>query len=172
MHHPLIVVFALAVLWACVRYVLWPARTNLPPGPKPLPIIGNAKDLPPPGGPEYQHWLKLKDLHGPISSLSTLGHTIIIIHEQQLASEILEKQSLITAERPDTEMAGTLRKQALIMPNLAYDATLRHFRRLFHQSMGTRKLVEQFQGTQDIESRRFLLTTLNKPDDLLHHISS
>lgn len=32
----------------------------LPPGPKPLPIVGNVRDMPAPGSAEWLHWLKNK----------------------------------------------------------------------------------------------------------------
>ncbi|TFB06211.1 O-methylsterigmatocystin oxidoreductase [Trichoderma ghanense] len=47
------------------------AFPKLPPGPKPLPILGNILDLPPAGTPEFQHWLKFKDLYGPISLINS-----------------------------------------------------------------------------------------------------
>jgi hypothetical protein len=37
----------------------------LPPGPRGLPVLGNLKDLPPPGMLEATHWLKHKELFGP-----------------------------------------------------------------------------------------------------------
>lgn len=36
----------------------------LPPGPRGLPVLGNLKDLPPPGMLEATHWLKHKELYG------------------------------------------------------------------------------------------------------------
>lgn len=43
-------------------------RLPLPPGPKGLPLLGNLKDLPPPGVVEAFHWLKHKALYGTISN--------------------------------------------------------------------------------------------------------
>ena len=47
-------------------------KLSLPPGPKPLPILGNFRDVPPEGSLEYMHWLKHKDLYGPITSVTVM----------------------------------------------------------------------------------------------------
>ena len=39
-------------------------RPPLPPGPKAKFLIGNLGDLPPPGQPEWKHWLQHKDAYG------------------------------------------------------------------------------------------------------------
>jgi len=72
----------------------------LPPGPKGLPLLGNVNDLPPPGAPEYQHWLKHKDQYGPISSVTVLGQTLIILHDKQAAFELMERRANIHSGRP------------------------------------------------------------------------
>jgi hypothetical protein len=36
----------------------------LPPGPKPLPYVGNMADLPPAGKHEWEHWLSFKHRYG------------------------------------------------------------------------------------------------------------
>lgn len=70
----------------------------LPPGPKPLPFIGNLLDVP----KEYEwlHWAKHKDIYGPISMVSVLGKNIVIINDFQLAVDILNKRSTIYSDRP------------------------------------------------------------------------
>ncbi len=72
----------------------------LPPGPKGIPIVGNVNDLPKPGMLECHHWLKHKDLYGPISSITVLGQTFVIINDAQIAIELLRDRSAIHSARP------------------------------------------------------------------------
>jgi hypothetical protein len=70
----LILVFAVFRLFS---YSSDAGRPPVPPGPKPLPLVGNLSDLPKPGEIEAQHWLKHKDSYGlppsppPLTSNST-----------------------------------------------------------------------------------------------------
>ena len=72
----------------------------LPPGPKGLPLLGNVADLPPSGTLECHHWLKHKDEYGPISSITVLGQTFIIINDAQIALELLRDRSAAHSARP------------------------------------------------------------------------
>lgn len=47
-------------------------RLPLPPGPKPLPLIGNFFDMPPAGCFEAAHWAKLQRLYGSQSPFAIL----------------------------------------------------------------------------------------------------
>lgn len=72
----------------------------LPPGPKGLPLVGNLNDLPKPGMLECHHWLQHKDVYGPISSITVLGQTFVIISDAQLALELLRDRSASHSARP------------------------------------------------------------------------
>lgn len=72
----------------------------LPPGPKGLPLVGNLADLPKPGDLEYEHWLKHKDLYGPLSSITVLGNTFVIINDAKLAQKLLGERSELHSARP------------------------------------------------------------------------
>lgn len=46
------------------------------------------------------HWSKHKNLYGPVSSVTVLGQTIVIINDYESAVELLEKRSTIYSDRP------------------------------------------------------------------------
>lgn len=80
----------------------------LPPGPKGTPLVGNINDLPKPGVPEWQYWLKHKDLYGPISSITVLGQTFIIINDANIAMELLRDRAATNSGRPSMVFGGEM----------------------------------------------------------------
>jgi hypothetical protein len=80
-----------------VSYIRTRPRKNLPPGLKPLPLLGNIRDMPDGIIPEYQHWIRFKDLYGPIRRVSNFGQSLIILHDRDAANAILEKSSTKTS---------------------------------------------------------------------------
>lgn len=145
------------------------ALLSLPPGPKPLPILGNILDLPPPGTPEFQHWLKFKDLYGPISSITVLGQTMIILHDKQAAYDIMSNMSLKASSRPKSVFAYELCGFQNFTTGRPYDATFRLHRKFMHQQAGTKLIAARFNGIQDVESRRLLKRILDDPKNLIKH---
>ncbi|KAJ5375711.1 hypothetical protein N7517_007717 [Penicillium concentricum] len=141
----------------------------LPPGPKQQPIIGNLKDLPTPDQQDWMHWLKHKELYGPISSLTVLGKHIIVLNDAKLAVQLLEKRSAIHSSRPKnmfTDMSGwQYVLGALINPD-----HVRKTRKHLYQEMGSKNSVARFNDTQTAEVSRFLVRVLDEPDKLQQHI--
>jgi hypothetical protein len=115
-----------------VSFVSWflPKRSavTLPPGPRGLPLVGNLYDMPRRDQPQWSFWLKHKDIYGidslmpfsivhervlreiagPISSVSALGRTVVIVNDLKLARELLEEKSKLTASRPSMPFAGDM----------------------------------------------------------------
>ncbi|UKZ55091.1 hypothetical protein TrVGV298_008908 [Trichoderma virens] len=141
----------------------------LPPGPKPIPILGNIRDVPSPKVPEFEHWLTFKDKYGPISSMTVLGKTQIIIHDKEAIIELLEKSSLNTSSRPHMNFMSLCGydRWPSVMP---YNSRHRLYRKLIHQQLGTNLLSAQYTDIQDVESKRFLLRVLMDPLHLFKHV--
>ncbi|KAL1952731.1 hypothetical protein VTO42DRAFT_4409 [Malbranchea cinnamomea] len=148
-------------------------RKRLPPGPKPLPILGNMRDLPPNDGtPEYQHWLQHKDQYGGISSVTVLGMTLVIIHDKKAAHELLETMSSKTSGRPTNIMANKLCGYESIVLCQGYTPTFHRCRRYLHRELGTKVSAAQFRGVQAIEVNRQLVRALNEPGKWLEHFKT
>jgi hypothetical protein len=83
-------------------------RFPLPPGSKGIPILGNVNDMSPPGMLERHHWLKHEDLHDPISSVTILGRTFLIINDAGIVFEMLRDRSTIHSSRPQQIFSGDM----------------------------------------------------------------
>lgn len=66
----LFIIFFSLFLGALVLYVAKFLLTRqrlvgpLPPGPRPIPVLSNISDLPPPGTQDWMHWLQHKEAYG------------------------------------------------------------------------------------------------------------
>ena len=148
------------------------SRRKHPPGPKPLPILGNVRDFPPDGTPEYKHWIKHKDLYGGISSVTVLGMTLVIIHDKKAAHELLEQTSSKTSGRPTMVMANKLCGYESIVVCQSYTPTFRRYRKFLHQALGTKISAAQFRNVQEIEVNRQLVRMLNEPEKVREHFKT
>ncbi|AES79998.1 putative geraniol 8-hydroxylase [Medicago truncatula] len=70
--------------------------TKLPPGPKPLPIIGNILEL---GKNPHKALTKLSKIYGPIMTLKLGSITTIVISSPQVAKQVLHDNSQIFSNR-------------------------------------------------------------------------
>jgi len=69
-----------------------------PPGPRPLPIIGNLLDI-----PTKYSWLvytRLAKKHGDVMSFHVLGRVVIILGSTKATKDLLEKRGHIFSDRP------------------------------------------------------------------------
>ncbi|KAL2813599.1 cytochrome P450 [Aspergillus granulosus] len=145
---------------------------KLPPGPEPIPLLGNLGDFPPNGALEYQHWLRHKKLYGGISSVSVMGMTLVIIHDRQAARELLEQNSNKTSGRPTMVMANKLCGYENIIICQDYNSTFRRSRKFLHRALGTQSSPAEFRGVQEAEVHKQLVRALNHPDQWLEHFKT
>lgn len=111
-----------------LRKSRWPSRPRrvpLPPGPKGLPLIGNALDLPK-SQPwiTFTEWSKVRIVlaatyggllnvprsqkYGSLIYVQALNQPMLIVNAQKAAEELLDKRGLFYSDRPYLAMAGEL----------------------------------------------------------------
>jgi hypothetical protein len=74
----------------------------LPPGPKPLPVIGNLLDM-----PKEKEWLTYQawnDKYGDVVCVNIFGQKIVILGSATAVEDLMEKRGTIYSGRPSTPM--------------------------------------------------------------------
>ncbi|KAG7119606.1 Cytochrome monooxygenase CLM2 like protein [Verticillium longisporum] len=171
---------SLLLPWAAVallsylvyQYLNERRRLPLPPGPKPLPIVGNVNDFPPIDMAEHQHWAKHKDLYGPISSVTVLGKTLILINDQQMAHDLLEKFASKTSGRPSMVFANEFCGYDKTVISQGNTEVFRRYRKLMHRELGTKAAAAHYYQAQELEVNRQLVRTLHEPEKWLQHFKT
>jgi hypothetical protein len=78
------------------------SRRALPPGPRPLPLIGNLLDM-----PKTQAWLTYRawtQQYGDIVYVEALGQSVVILGSAAAVNDLFEQRSAIYSDRPVTPM--------------------------------------------------------------------
>ncbi|EIW55314.1 cytochrome P450 [Trametes versicolor FP-101664 SS1] len=150
---------AAAVLWAHrVR-----SKLPLPPGPRPLPFIGNLFDMP------KKHLApalrELGEKYGELTYLNILGQPMIILNSYEAAVGLLESRSANTSDRPGVVMAE-LTGYMWVFAVLGYTQAWRTRRRLFH-TFFQRSVIPEYRPVHSGQCRRFLHRLLTTPEDFM-----
>ncbi|KAK9049335.1 hypothetical protein SSX86_031696 [Deinandra increscens subsp. villosa] len=120
--------------------IFWSSKpTNLPPGPTPLPIIGNLHLL---GKQPHQSLAKLAKIHGPIMSLKLGQVTTLVISSATAAKEVLQKQDLAFCTRhiPDVLHAQDFCDYATSF--IPVGTQWRTLRKIFYSNLSSNKALD------------------------------
>ncbi|XP_065858108.1 geraniol 8-hydroxylase-like [Euphorbia lathyris] len=93
----LLMIFLLSSFTLVWALHLFASSGRLPPGPFPLPIIGNLLQL---GTQPHKSLAKLANIHGPIMSLKLGQITTVVISNATLAKETFQTHDLNLSDRP------------------------------------------------------------------------
>nr|BED43012.1 cytochrome P450 monooxygenase [Trametes versicolor] len=157
-------------LLSYVRSVIsWRNRRRgrpLPPGPAPLPVIGNLLDM-----PETRKWLGFQDLctkYGGIVYLNVLGNHILAINDTSMAQELLEKRSANTCSRPSSVVIPLVGNDVSfsIMP---YGQWWRDHRRAFWQVFHP-GAMRGYRDTVRAFLHEFMRNTVSSPEGVEQYL--
>ncbi|KAJ6578488.1 cytochrome P450 [Mycena capillaripes] len=151
--------------------LLSPARkTRLPPGPRPLPLIGNILDVPAKQPwRTYSNWSHQYD--SDILSLRLPGLNLVILNSANAIQDLLVQQSLIYSDRPHSTMLGDLMGLSWVFAFMDYGDRWNEYRRLFHRAyvsegvadsrahelMAARRLLKRFLSSKGHYERELRL---------------
>ncbi|KAG8893147.1 hypothetical protein FRC01_013757, partial [Tulasnella sp. 417] len=146
---------ALLALFLLVKYRASRRRhLQHPPGPRPLPLIGNILDLP--KSRFALTWTKLGQQYGPLTWLTIPGRNFLIINSFEAAKEILEKRGSNYINRPRFVMMGELVGFQELTPLNQYDALWRAQRTLLKHALSAEVLDRDYAATLESTAQRYV----------------
>ncbi|KAI0800119.1 cytochrome P450 [Fomes fomentarius] len=137
-------------------------NVRLPPGPPPLPFIGNSLDVP--KSMSAKEYDRLCQTYGDIVHLDALGRHIIILGSQEAIFEILEKRAAKYSDRPPSAMSDLLGYGLL-----NYGDQWRKQRRRYYRFLGP-TAVSRYYPLLENQTQRLLQHLLKQPRDFSEQI--
>ncbi|KAL4912532.1 cytochrome P450 [Aspergillus aurantiobrunneus] len=128
--------------------LLW---KRLPPGPPPLPLLGNKLQL-----PSSHPWIKFQQwsrIYGPIYTIWLGRRPTIVLSDPTIASDLLEKRSAKYSTRPRFVTMGEIYwdMASILVQPYGKEWTIR--RKLLHSAL-TPRALENYKSLQEAESAR------------------
>ncbi|BCS28751.1 cytochrome P450 [Aspergillus puulaauensis] len=138
-----------------------------PPGPLPLPLIGNTHLLPP-----SKPWLYFESLskqyNTPIITFWTGRRPTIWLCDAWTAHALLDKRAALYASRPRMVVFAELGAGQENLVNMYYGDRWRLHRKLTHMGVGLQQ-VRKYRGFQNDESRVVAYDLLREPGEYVRH---
>ncbi|KAF9525386.1 cytochrome P450 [Crepidotus variabilis] len=155
------------VCFPIILYV-WVSRSNVfPPGPKPLPIIGNLLDM-----ATKEIWLpatRWAKEFGPIVYLHIFGINILFVNTAEAANDLLEQRGAIYSGRPRLIMAGELCGCEHMVVFTTYNARFRRLRTLLNKALSP-SATTSYEPLILSGTRSFLSNLHTSPQAFIKHI--
>ncbi|KAI0746722.1 cytochrome P450 [Daedaleopsis nitida] len=143
----------------------------LPPGPKPLPIIGNAFEL-----VTKELWVKASGwakTYGDVVYVHVFGQGLLFVNSYEAAFDLMEKKGSIYSDKPHLVMAGELCgcENMAMLPQVAftrYGDQSRRQRRLMTKALGP-QAIPAYNPLLEIETQALLKRVMDEPEKFQEH---
>lgn len=142
---------------------------RMPPGPTPLPFIGNKLQL-----PKSKPWIQFQEWsrkYGPIYTIWIGRRPTVIISDPVVATDLLESRSSKYSSRPRMVAMGELlwdNASILVQP---YGKEWSVRRKLLHLAL-TPKALRLYKPVQEAEASRLACGMLSRPEDYVKLIET
>lgn len=103
-------------------------------------------------------------------SVTLLGNPVVILNSATAAIEMLDKKSAFYSDRPTLPVCGEVIGWNRTLALLHYGHVWRETRRLFSQTIGTRRSLDDLSGQLEYEGHRFVYRLLTEPERLFQHV--
>ncbi|KAF8637703.1 hypothetical protein AX16_010778 [Volvariella volvacea WC 439] len=141
-----------------------------PPGPKPLPLVDNAFDIPS-VKPYLTYTQWQRQYNSSLIHLQALGQHVLVINSFKDAVELLEKRAQVYSSRPYIPMVELLQWHEFNLVLLPHNSLWRRHRRLFHQ-MFRKEAAGAFNHIIVKKTEDMIQSVLSTPHDFRAHVKT
>ncbi|KAH9943938.1 cytochrome P450 [Amylocystis lapponica] len=142
-------------------------RPRRPPGPRGLPLIGNALQM-----PTAHQWLtftRWANQYGDIVHISVFGQSLVVLSSPEIITDMFDKRGAIYSDRPRFPMGGELVGYVDSPPLAPYGPRHREYRKIIMGALTPRK-VPALQNIHVQKSHVFMHRLLTQPEHFRDHI--
>lgn len=142
-------------------------RPPFPPGPKPLPIIGNILDI-----TTKELWLtafKWARTYGPVTHIRIFNQSLVFLNTPKVVFDLLDRRGSIYSDKPHLIMAGELCGCENMAAFTPYGDRARRQRKLMQKAFGP-AVIPRYHDLMQMESRPFLSRLVTSPLQFQEHI--
>lgn len=161
-----LVILAVVVIFATISLCRSKRKRHPPPGPRRLPIVGNAAQL-----PRDEAWLvfsQWKKDYGQLVYIELFGQPTLIINSHKAAINLMTRRARLYSERPWNYVAGQLLMGGHSMAFMNNNDRWKTIRKVAHEGLRKASLVG-YRKAQSIEAIRVTTSLLESSSEWERH---
>ncbi|XP_022159809.1 geraniol 8-hydroxylase-like [Momordica charantia] len=138
-----ILCFCIALFFIARLKSAMSSKAKLPPGPKPLPIIGNLLDL---GENSHKSLSSLAKVHGPVMSLKLGQVTAVVVSSAAMAKQVLQTNDQDLCNRAIPDALKAFRHHELGFPWIPVSPLWRSYRKICNNTLFAARILDANQN--------------------------
>ncbi|KAF8919622.1 CyP450 monooxygenase [Mucidula mucida] len=162
----LVILPFVAVIVFMIKSRLIQRKTPYPPGPTPLPILGNLLDIP--KGKPWECFAELSKTYGDLVYMSAAGINVLVVNSVKGAEDLFDKHSRNYSDRPFIPMVPMMGWDINIIL-LPYGDLWKKHRKIFHQEYRL-EAMEDFREDQQRAVVDLLRNLSETPERWITHL--